>query len=493
MLLRFPERPHRLRGVPGIHFDTGKPCFVSHQAGSFMALAIAVGTICHGVSTSSQTVSNVSPALCVSGDFSQKPSLPVESIQDASLTVVVPAHTILMLGSMDFSAQRHVLKVSVKPADELECCSERQEIVGHVNWNNIRDGRRQDSDQFAFQSTTIAIPVNYTQQTSGVSSRRFEVPYFSEASVGNRYVIASEVFRGRSVCVFSDNESQWSRNIARQIVTTMEAELRDFVERQVGLIADIDGDGQLTVMLTPLTDDSHQLGSGSPIYGCVRGSDYLQPDGDFAGDIIYLDPAIVERQIDAILAHELAHAATFSAMRDHLRNSATSSRMPCWLNEAIAHFVERRVCPDSENMRQRLLSFHKQPHLYPVVIPDDSTSSDLKRGPARAAGCLFLEAVLNRFDAKDAVTLITHAGGNCGGLESVTGHKLEELLRHWGPEIIRQHSEIPTCDIKFHQSATMDVCGTAFRWIAAASEPRTVMISTDDACRLQVTMIHLDQ
>ncbi len=331
-------------------------------------------------------------------------------------------------------------------------------------------------------------PSPFVRSASADRRRRFTVPLFTAVGVSDRTLLLHEIGHGDHVRVYASARNNSAAKLARAVVERLERRLIRFVETRVGALADADRDGYLTVVLSQLETREPVHTGGEPVRGCVRAADVLAP-GDFGGDIIYLSETLpVDEELDAILAHEVTHLAIFS----RLCTSAERTQLPGWLNEAVAHYVECQVNPGSRNMATRLATFRRRPADFPVVVPDHHASLSLRRGPSRAAGCLFISSVLLRLPQRAVHDVVAGSGGAVQRLEHVTGRSFGELFRDWGLQMIAAGDNLPRWEVMDRQEFVQLLTGTALSWSDPVRSDGMLTIMSAGDCRLQVTVLSGD-
>jgi hypothetical protein len=196
----------------------------------------------------------------------------------------------------------------------------------------------------------------------------------------------------------------------------------------------------------------------------------------------------VDDDLDAILAHELTHLAMFCG----LCSEGGFVQLPGWLNEAVAHYVERQVNPRSRNMASRLEEFRRRPADFPVVVPDHHASLSLRRGPSRAAGCLFLNSVLSRLPGHAIGDLMAGSGEAIPRLERLTGRTFADLFRDWGLQMIVAGDNLPRWKVLDRRAFAQPLTGTALSWSEPVMTDGILTITSSADCRLQVTVLSGD-
>jgi hypothetical protein len=346
----------------------------------------------------------------------------------------------------------------------------------------------ESADTGKAEVTSNRRPLTFVRSDAENGPRRFTVPLFTATGVSDRTLLLHEIGYGDKVRVYATARGNSAAKLARAVVERLERRLIRFVETHVGTLADSDRDGYLTVVLSQLETQAQVFTGGEPVRGCVRAADVLAP-GDNGGDIIYLSETLpVDDELDSILAHEVTHLAVLSM----LCGSAEPTQLPGWLNEAVAHYVECLVDPDSRNMATRLEEFRRRPAEFPVVVPDHHASLSLRRGPSRAAGCLFLTSVLSRLPQNAVHDVIAGSGGAVQRLEHVTGRSFGELFREWGLQMIDAGDNLPRWQVINRKEIVQRLTGTALSWSAPVKCDGTLTITSSGDCRLQVTVLSGD-
>ncbi|MCA9051083.1 MAG: hypothetical protein KDA89_20245, partial [Planctomycetaceae bacterium] len=404
-----------------------------------------------------------------------------------TVQIVVPQNAVVMLCSLDETARTHIISIAATSLGSVgsgknPCVETTNRLqpqassisVDMTDLSTARDwcplsasraGRLQSTSPRGFSVRLQAgSNVNESAETAEGKSanpqsspqhlkpakRVFRAPYFEDAVVSDRIILAEELATDRHMHVFGEQAELQAT--AERIVFRLEQHLLAFCEQHLGTVTDADGDCRLTIVLTELGGQSRlpnpvplpdEFSGGEPIRGCVRAADFhfqTESGGEsgMGGDIIYLSTDLAnladDRELDAVLVHELAHAAVFSRLSE---SAAAEDFLPGWLNEAVAHYMERQICSDSTNLRRRLRLFRSSPGRFPVVVPDTTASLSLRRGPARAAGCLFVETVLSELPADAVRQLVLTNGGGIERLEAISGKSFRSLMQDWGLRLLR--------------------------------------------------------
>lgn len=330
----------------------------------------------------------------------------------------------------------------------------------------IRSERRPPIERQADQSADR----ERIERASG-PDRRFRVPFFTTTGVIDCYRALQRVQQTSRLNLYADCEIPSHAAAAQAIADRLSAGLVQFVERQVAPISDPDQDGRLAIVVASLSDG--QSAEELPILGCVRPADFYGR-GPFVGDIIYLDPAIADEvSPDALLAHELAHAAVFSF--------APESRCPGWLNESVAHLLEWSVDVNSPNLVRRIRDYQRHPERFPVVWSDSSSSRSLRRGPARIAGFTFFQSALQRNSPLPLRALFSEFAT---AAQSFSRERFAKDFRRWSAQMapqVRQRNLLTDGHVLLR--------GTAFAAWNAGQESSWVTVTIPVAARAQISVV----
>lgn len=382
------------------------------------------------------------------------------------------------------------------------------------------------------------------------ANRIFLVPSFSEDAVHNEIRSGRHVHAGELVDVYwcdfaltefsgkaaaTDVSESAIRAEAAFICAVLEQRVLPRVYQLLGTISDIDHSEKLTIVLAAL--DSQERLHEFPVRGCVRPTDLLSPANPGAGDIVYLDPrpeldalsgqdAIEtardkeiggekpDAELVALLAHEVAHAAVYSRILEHrLRKHSTLSdacedQLPAWLNEAIAHSVERELVPESRNFARRLSHFRSATESCPVFSPADVIPFAQRRRGPRAAATLFLQSISPESQGLRSLTEIDKP--LLMRIERLAGQPFCDAFRNFCiAEVVAQTSAskdpevsnaaaVPAVNdesvnqISGDSSRFISLRGTAMIHVPVRTGLRRLVIEVNPAARLQVTALTRD-
>jgi hypothetical protein len=242
------------------------------------------------------------------------------------------------------------------------------------------------------------------------------------------------VAEGKCVRVYLDRQRHVTRRIersARQIVETLEEQIIPRASREIGPWDDVDGDGRLSVLMTPWLEKL-QAGKTS-LKGFVRGSDfqprYPAPFGNQA-DLIYVNSEIAgEVNYLTLLAHEYWHVLQCS-YRLSMPESPLSVEED-WINEGTAHLAEIRFGGDAENLTHRIDTWLSSPEAAPLVVENYYSAGLWRDDGCRGATFLFFHWCEQQFGSDLAQRLLTSPTSGARNLQQVTGNDLETLQTHW--------------------------------------------------------------
>lgn len=288
----------------------------------------------------------------------------------------------------------------------------------------------------------------------------------------------------------------------------------DKLEHLIGLPRDVDGDGHLTIVVTPELD---RLGTTqAPVYGLTQPNDFVpeidRPHGN-QSDVIYLNPSLRPgEKLKAVLAHEWCHASVFSR---HVRSVHQNSEIDeDWLSEAIAHVVEVASSGSDCNIAHRIQSYLSHPAHSPLVVKDYCRPEYWRHHGCRGAGYLFLKWCLEETPGVDLPGLADDQPLNVHRVESATQHSFDDLFANWTRDLGRQlaadlargngHSSANSQPLAHHtwmlegaheQTLVMRIGGTCAGFVhvqSTAAHRWHVSIQTSTTGRLRTSLLPVD-
>lgn len=400
----------------------------------------------------------------------------------------LPAGSRLVIGSLDQNARHHSINLQWKSESSGPTVASKVETDCRFQFCRLPHVPKLLSDDKPKYTGKRLPPV---ECQNAAETRRFAAPFFAaNGGVFERFIVGQLIAAGATTRLYLDEsllETHGDNDVSHEIIHLIEIGLREFVEDQLVPIADIDGNRHLTIVMCRLADARTSKTGEEPLRGCVREKDFLDANWEFGGDIIYLDVNLPRgMQLAAVLAHELAHAATFSAQRVSGLTQAPGDKLPFWMNEGIAHYLEHCVCRESDNLRQRLSRYASQPNAYPLVLPDNYQNLRVRRGPARAAALSFLSfCAATRPDLLPE--LIKSRGKGIETVETITGEAFDQLFREWSTH---KSASAPTIAIlESDQQQNVSIAGTSFATFTSPRRSGFVEVMADADAKLQVTVI----
>jgi hypothetical protein len=319
------------------------------------------------------------------------------------------------------------------------------------------------------------------------------------------------VSEGRHTQVYVDPEIDpihLAPGLVREVVSRLDDEIMPRGRELLGGLADVDGDGKLTVLITPWLG---KLGGGrTSINGCVRANDFQPgieaPFGNSA-DVLYLNSRLEPgAALDSLLAHEYTHAVCFSQ-----RLARSDGRLPIeddWLNEAIAHVAENLLATGWSNLEDRIATFLSASAKSPLVVADYYRAGLWRDPGCRGATYLFLRYCVDQFGAQLLGKLIRGPQTGIRNLEQATGVPFPDLFRHWTIALARDQIESVPLDARLGNrqltgaqriSWNMDegpcavqlngTAGSLIRLNSATGGVRRIVVRCPQRARLQVTVL----
>jgi len=163
---------------------------------------------------------------------------------------------------------------------------------------------------------------------------------------------AELVHQSNSLSVWVSDTASLSGDVLEKCVEVVETLIIPRVQTLWGKTSDIDNDGRITLLFSPTLNDEGVLGFFNPADFFIRNEDVTSnvynPSSNEM-DIIYvalpeIDPksAYTPASINATIAHELTHAATFTIKTWNRINSGNinASREELFLDEGWSHLTE---------------------------------------------------------------------------------------------------------------------------------------------------------
>jgi hypothetical protein len=219
----------------------------------------------------------------------------------------------------------------------------------------------------------------------------------------------------------------------RDLVATFDREVFPEAVRRFGPARDVDGDGRFTILLSGrLAGGPSQRG----VDGFVRAADFdpsLPPPFGNRADVLYLDAGLAAGPyLRTVLAHEYAHAVTFSRRLDA---AGAPGRPACdeegWIEEGTAHLVEDIHRYSGSNIDYRVSAFLSAPERYRLVVRDYYAADLFRSHGNRGSTYLFLRWCSDRLGPGFLPAVVRSPECGLANLESASGARFEDLYRRW--------------------------------------------------------------
>jgi len=319
-------------------------------------------------------------------------------------------------------------------------------------------------------------------------------------------------------------ESPRLKQLAADIVRSLEREIGPRLATTLGRCQDIDGNGRFTILLTPWLE--RLQGGKTKLQGFARNSDFLERSPrPFSNrcDMIYLNATLSPGpHIRSLLAHELAHAICFSERKADVTGTRQFAAEEDWLNEAIAHLAENTCSGDWSNLDHRISAYLQNPSAFPLVVSDYYRAGLWRDPGCRGATYLFLRWCVDQYGSQLLRRLVRSRFNGRRSLEWATGMRFPELFRLWNVALAAEccaHTKIScphpyrsialqgqiggcrlngpaiTCWEPEQGPLLQELCGTSFRIVhidrSRSRPPATISVRGQPGTQLQVTLIRL--
>ena len=339
---------------------------------------------------------------------------------------------------------------------------------------------------------SLVIPAAASQPLPG-PPRFFDVPLLNKKPLnrgGSMRVHARPIAAGTRSVVYLDQAAAndpGQVELAEAIVGLLEFSIIPSGDRLVGPAADVDGDGRLAVLLTPLLE--HLQNGRASVGGFVRADDFrphLQRPRSNRCDMIYLNTSLAPDQgLADVLWHEYRHVLAFSH-RDALGHDSEED----WLNEAIAHLAE----PGPTNIKHRVQAYLAEPSRFPLVVPDYYRAGLWRCDGVRGSTFLFLDWCRQQHGERFVSGMLTSRKTGISNLVAATGTPFSRLFRSWSLAMIsgqRSAQESQPAILNWNAGETLQirVAGTATCYVAPQHLPAGAMVRIEAPveAKLQVT------
>ncbi|HUG20856.1 MAG TPA: hypothetical protein VMM56_17840 [Planctomycetaceae bacterium] len=383
-----------------------------------------------------------------------------------------------------FGSASDTVLTSVPEYAALELTDDRRELVasakGRIFFLHVTDGPLDDPRQYAAVRTRV---INESEHVR---------------------ILLDE----------QEPHSERTAALARRIRNELEQTILPVCTQTFGIWRDVDGDGKLTIVLTPWLDKLQ--GGKTSLKGFVRGTDFDEripaPLGNSC-DAIYLNSNLSPTvNLRSLLGHEYFHVLQCSVRGNQ------PGRPPLeedWLSEAQAHLAEMWLRGDDSNLRHRIDSFLTSPGTAPLVVKDYYRAGLWRDDGCRGATFLFLSWCAEREGADFLARLLRSPQTGTRGLETIMGTPFPDLHRAWtismlseaispepetiGPSATDLNSRkpipwerleiIPLPESNDAHRISLAPSAVRFFKISAANRETCLRIAADSNIPLQVTLI----
>ncbi len=249
---------------------------------------------------------------------------------------------------------------------------------------------------------------------------------------------------GERVAVYVDERDLATVSSAAldMIVDVIDEEIPGRLATRIGEVADIDGDGRLTILVSQVLG---RMAEGTAVLdGFVRASDFEHggtSPRSHASDMIYVNSRVQAGPfLKSLLAHEFTHAVIASARASGTAHGKSAEIEDSWLDEGLAHLSERWIDDNWQNLDYRIAEFLAEPHRHRLVVNDQIGLAQGRAHGHRGAAFLFLDWCRTRFGDDLPAKLVAGSKTGVANLEEATGTSFETLFRAWAVDLMTQAS-----------------------------------------------------
>jgi len=289
------------------------------------------------------------------------------------------------------------------------------------------------------------------------------------------------------VAVYIDDDVAGQADVlltAQRACQILEECVIDRIEALFGPRHDCDGDGRLTLLLTPRLADWQQKG-GTPLTAFVRPADFragLEPPFSNHADLIYMSafPPAGAALYD-VLVHETTHATCFAA-----REQGATALPPLddWLAEGLAHAAEILCGGDFSNLDERLAAFLADPSAAALAVANYAQAGLWRDPRCRGAAFLFVWWCIATEGCEVASRVVAQPFADRAALEAATGRTFAELFRSWTLAVAS--GRIGTLPLA-GRVGRHDLAGVAWRELADSVPELSVSVRGTSAAYVRVS------
>lgn len=370
---------------------------ISNPALILACMVAATGVAAIGCTTSRTGAPAASPTADGGSDVPTNGRLSLRLGEVAELAVTNGAAGI-KLAPMDSSEQYALILASTK------FDTEGKSAAWSVSMDGVPEGASAALVTGCSLSSDAWKGVNVPAETAPTGTavaKGTKKTIFMSTKSGVEEIEVEAVAIGKGAVVWKDVTALHPATLEDDFVTQFLTDFDELIlprERAIfGVESDIDGDGHIALVFSPLTHDSAvAFFSGCDlknVFGCASSN---------AGEYLYLTPpnAIdppynTPNAIKEILAHELAHLVHFN--RKVLRNGSTGSSDSGYMHEGMGAFAQDAIGPQSGNLYVTKAGLDKIAELSLGDIVVDDTPYDKSRdGAMRGGAYLFVRWLYDR-------------------------------------------------------------------------------------------------
>lgn len=211
--------------------------------------------------------------------------------------------------------------------------------------------------------------------------------------------------------------------LVEEVLAQFSGEDYGLIGSRFGLPSDVDGDGRVSLLFTPLVD---QVGGLAGFFSAVSALPRdLGGTGDEA-DLMFLSPSRPAREYRSLLVHEFQHLVNFN-QHVLVRGGEGESN---WLNEGLSHLAEDLVADYAASGQGQLVAaFLAEPSV--VGLAGEALLDRRKRG----AAYLFVRSLADRLGQGVVLRLVNTGLADRDNVERATGEAFPALMGGWAVQL----------------------------------------------------------
>lgn len=328
---------------------------------------------------------------------------------------------LLVVSNLARSSASYELALSAEPVGQIELSPQAHDK--HRGWSTtssalVRSVVSRPSVAKALERRSFWLHVGGGSVDNPATHRRFDA----------RLAASGDLVR-----VYVDMDDQVPQSTLRTIIARFESAVVPRVAGKLGMPADVDGDGVLTIVLTSWL--SRLEGGQTSLGGLVRPQDFRSPaSSPFSNeaDVLFINAGLRPgAHFETLLAHELAHAITCSRRRAPWPLITSPTPEAAWLNEAIAHVSENLYSDNFSNLDYRVAGFLSSPESAPLVVDDYQQAGLYRDAPVRGSAYLFLRWCVDQYGVGLLPRLVNSSRASVENIEAATGESFDDLYRRY--------------------------------------------------------------